>query len=561
MYGQSLSLKACARTEVAQVPFLYCTRTILGSCLYSKWIPCNQHHLYPYSETHRSISSEAAQEATSKPRAKPPKQDGSDGSNVRTARSGSKSFLVRKRDSLIGTPIKTISEPPSYLLRSTITNTERATFSKIFRDLIEDSAGPTISRLTSEEIERRDTAAQEAKELKALSDTILPIYREAIEDYETRRKVQENHQNVLPSRLMERLPQSLQKEAEQSNFFFNKDRIPMRRQKGERTKEDYFARAEPFAEHPQREQAKGKRAETTISISQVVQEMCLRELEETAFRCSQVIRMPDGDLKIWEICEDRIFSLVRLLEPSQNASTLTSKASKKPTLRPTQPPTLKVPKYIPPLAVVSRLYPTSINLAVNLLVKNFPTSLILPNFLPHIKSLGQISYVLGASRKLYNRLLNHYWRDYSDVIGMDRLLTEMLDSGIGFDKYTLQILHAVRGRRQRELGPTGEQSRERSKAIAHEKGLGQDKRPYAERARSDAWWNLEPIRNCVERLSSFWQDVVSQSIVEMQQTSEDEKKIEEERKALEAKTQPVQVLHLRGGSDDVEQSPTAAAAA
>ncbi|KAL9625540.1 MAG: hypothetical protein Q9160_000251 [Pyrenula sp. 1 TL-2023] len=577
MYGRSFSLKACTRSEAAQVPFLYCTRTILGSRLDSKWDRYDQYHLFSYPETHRLISSKAAQTATVRAQATPPTSDGSERSKIRPVRSGTnspkpdgneppetrsqlsgpgakspksdgselstiksirseaKSFLIRKRESLVGVPVQRMSEPPSHLQRSTITNTERATFSKIFQDLVKDSAAPTISRLTSEELARRDTAAQEAKELKALSDTIIPIYREAIEDYETRRKVQENQRHVLPPRLMDRLPQSLQQAAKQSDFFFNNARqTPMRRQKGQRTPADYFARPGLFEEHPQRERAKSTRAETTISVSQVVQEMCLRELEETAFRFDQVIGMPDGDLKIWEICEDRIFPLIRLLQPGENASTLAPKASKKQKSPPTRSPPLKVPNYVPPLAVVSRLYPTSINLAVNLLVQNFPTSLILPNLLPHIKSLGQISYVLGASRKLYNLLLNLHWRVYSDVTGMDKLLTEMLDSGVGFDRRTLQVLYSVSGGRRRELGPRGKQSREMSRAIAQEEGLGQDKRPYGERARSEAWWNLEVVRNCMERLFSFWQGVISENIAEMQQTSKDEKENEKEREALEA---------------------------
>lgn len=99
---------------------------------------------------------------------------------------------------------------------------------------------------------------------------------------------------------------------------------------------------------------------------------------------------------------------------------------------------------ISPLALYGPLYPSYLLLGLRLLDRSFAKSSPLAlTLLPKIKSLGLISHVLGASSQLYNELLQIHRYRYDDFRGVLQLLSEMEHSGIEFDQETLDIVQDI----------------------------------------------------------------------------------------------------------------------
>ncbi|PBP20818.1 hypothetical protein BUE80_DR008438 [Diplocarpon rosae] len=96
---------------------------------------------------------------------------------------------------------------------------------------------------------------------------------------------------------------------------------------------------------------------------------------------------------------------------------------------------------VSPLALYGPLYPSYLLFGLRLLDRSFakPSPLTL-SILPKIKSLGFISHVLGASTQFYNELLRIYRYRYDDLRGMRRLLNEMEQAALEFDKDTFYIV-------------------------------------------------------------------------------------------------------------------------
>lgn len=71
--------------------------------------------------------------------------------------------------------------------------------------------------------------------------------------------------------------------------------------------------------------------------------------------------------------------------------------------------------------------------------------------LPRIKSLGPISYVLGASTSLYNEVLFVKWTHFNDLHGVADLLNEMGNQGIERNDLTLSCLRFISRTRKADL--------------------------------------------------------------------------------------------------------------
>lgn len=96
------------------------------------------------------------------------------------------------------------------------------------------------------------------------------------------------------------------------------------------------------------------------------------------------------------------------------------------------------------LEVFGPLYPSYLLLALRLLSASFTHSSPLTLcILPRIKSLGMISQVLGASTALYNELLRIQWLRYDNYASVLSLLSEMENSGLDFDRETLDVVQGV----------------------------------------------------------------------------------------------------------------------
>lgn len=117
-------------------------------------------------------------------------------------------------------------------------------------------------------------------------------------------------------------------------------------------------------------------------------------------------------------------------------TTVPALSSASPSLHPLQ---LLVPIYGPALLYAARLFRTI-----------FPRSPYALALLPTIKSLGAISYVLGASTALYNEILYLKWTQYRDLHGCADLVEEMTARGLTADARTAAVLRDAGKVRRRE---------------------------------------------------------------------------------------------------------------
>jgi len=86
--------------------------------------------------------------------------------------------------------------------------------------------------------------------------------------------------------------------------------------------------------------------------------------------------------------------------------------------------------------------------ALRLLRRHHPTSFYALYLLPHMKRLGPISYVLGASTGLYNEILFLKWTQFSDLHGMADLMQEMFNQGIETNEVTMVFIRRLNSRRR-----------------------------------------------------------------------------------------------------------------
>jgi hypothetical protein len=96
------------------------------------------------------------------------------------------------------------------------------------------------------------------------------------------------------------------------------------------------------------------------------------------------------------------------------------------------------------LSLIGPNYSIFLTTAIVTLRTNFPTSTLPFTILPRLKSLGRGSYALGASTPLYNELIKAVWHSYTDFRFIDELLQEMDNGGLEFDQNTLDILEEIR---------------------------------------------------------------------------------------------------------------------
>ena len=196
---------------------------------------------------------------------------------------------------------------------------------------------------------------------------------------------------------------------------------------------------------------------------------CREEMGQIADAFQKAVKL-QGDVGIWNTSLAKVFPMIELLhvslrkeklshhnqgeEPTQKSPSDVSNPNTPETsiiLSPAESPLPDLPPYVPPLYIISRLYPAALLLAFRLLRIKFPTSPLTLALLPQIRSLGPTSYVLGASTEFYNALIELRWDVYSDLQGIDGLLVEMERSGVAFDVGTWNTLVKVGGERFNDL--------------------------------------------------------------------------------------------------------------
>ncbi|ESZ94087.1 hypothetical protein SBOR_5507 [Sclerotinia borealis F-4128] len=163
-------------------------------------------------------------------------------------------------------------------------------------------------------------------------------------------------------------------------------------------------------------------------------------------RVEKLLRNAETDFELWEVLEEEVFPLIAKMglgETKESRDQLRRGVldHEIPPIEEDPPTATDIKPEISPLALYGPLYPSHLLLGLRLLDRGFsrPSQLTL-TMLPRIKSFGLLSHVLGASTPLYNELLRICWSRYDDFRTCIDLLKEMDHAGLEFDSETLGIV-------------------------------------------------------------------------------------------------------------------------
>ncbi|OCK81225.1 hypothetical protein K432DRAFT_381526 [Lepidopterella palustris CBS 459.81] len=162
-----------------------------------------------------------------------------------------------------------------------------------------------------------------------------------------------------------------------------------------------------------------------------------------------LMRAAKTDVELWNVLEKEVFSVIRDLDLDGTMAATAPKKTKKTkkaktdqAAEATESPADGLSKQTR-LAIIGPNYPSFIVVAVRQLRQEFPSSLLPLRIIPSIKSLGRGSYVLGASTVLYNEIIAFLWLSFMDLHTVEELLQDMDNGGIAFDINTLELLDSI----------------------------------------------------------------------------------------------------------------------
>ncbi|MCJ1435358.1 hypothetical protein MMC27_004730 [Xylographa pallens] len=174
-----------------------------------------------------------------------------------------------------------------------------------------------------------------------------------------------------------------------------------------------------------------------------------------------------------------------------------------------------------PLSILQTNYAPLLLHAMRLLRTQFPTSTYGPALIPHIKHLGPVSYVLGASTELYNELLYLRWVHYHDLHACADLVQEMVEQGVGTDRITGKVFKDAENTREKARKSHGSDI----------SGNGQEPTKVA-----IAWWGLQGVSSGWER----WREAEGEAARER---AEERDRRERERVEMEGDEQNIVIGH------------------
>ena len=245
------------------------------------------------------------------------------------------------------------------------------------------------------------------------------------------------------------------------------------------------------------EAATASAAEHTISVSKAIEIVIERESEHIEFALFRAVEEGKGDMGVWEVCKERIFSMLHHLDEktfaeSSDVDLSTNDQPATPTPRPSGP--LRVPSVVPASPVVAGLYPKSLLIAFRLLNTHFPKSPLISQFHSTIKEHGRISALLGASSGLYDELIFYHWRGCKDLPAVISILREMDQLGVSPSSKSRGLLTSLIIRQGRDL----EAHRKSSDGKEFFWDLPSNKEAFDELTRKDGWMDKIEARAAQE---------------------------------------------------------------
>ena len=230
----------------------------------------------------------------------------------------------------------------------------------------------------------------------------------------------------------------------------------------------------------------------------------LEESNEHRERITKLLKAANSAMDVWNVLESEVFSMVEQLQQQLAHQEKADKKQRKPRKKKgttkgsseavmkneesqeskavapqnATSPLLNETNALPTNAILTNLqenYAYYNLLALRIWRRHHSTSTYALQLLPRIKSLGPISYVLGASTSLYNEVLFVKWMYFNDLRGIADLLTEMSNQGIEPNILTLSFLRFI--------------SRTRNADLAGQSGSA-----------LQSWWNMRAVNEGWQRV-------------------------------------------------------------
>lgn len=171
-----------------------------------------------------------------------------------------------------------------------------------------------------------------------------------------------------------------------------------------------------------------------------------------------MLRKAQSDWEIWQVLDTEVFSLVNQLHTHSKTQGKARKSAKASTDAEKKGPGGKgrfTRNSL--LSILQRNYAEYALTAVRQLRQHHPTSSYAFHVLTAIKSHGPISYALGASTDLYNEILFLKWTQYAELHGLADTIEETINRGIDSNEVTLVLIREIGKQRWRgkvgRLGP------------------------------------------------------------------------------------------------------------
>lgn len=275
----------------------------------------------------------------------------------------------------------------------------------------------------------------------------------------------------------------------------------------------------------------------------------LEESNEHRERITKLLKAANSAIEVWHVLESEVFSMVDQLQQQLAQREKADIKQKKPrkkkgttkgggaaVMKNEEPqeskavasqnatsPLLNETNALPTNAILTNLqenYAYYNLLALRIWRRHHPTSTFALQLLPRIKSLGPISYVLGASTSLYNEVLFVKWTYFSDLRGIADLLNEMSNQGIEPNVLTLSFLRFI--------------SRTRNADLAGQSGNA-----------LQSWWNMRAV-------NEGWQRVREIALQVQADVFQKEREEQEERSNSETEDEQSWNTNMQNALDEQE---------
>jgi len=334
-------------------------------------------------------------------------------------------------------------EKAGHSKKSTMTPTEKAIFDRIFKDIDQSSAENPEEELA---VDEQDVESYPYEDLNSIFDR-------AIQDLRAR----EEQKAEAAARFQQRPPPAYERAVDQLLILKDTSGLSPRA----------FLRPLRLAN----DVALGGEANM-----QENEEVLKKACDDHRALVSSLLERATTDVQVWSLLEKEVFSLVKQLDAqikvdekarkavereekklAKQKSKEEANATKDDVLTGDQGALKDVPSTTPTsvalptntlISILQSNYADYLLSALRLLRRHHPTSFYALYLLPHMKRLGPISYVLGASTGLYNEILFLKWTQFSDLHGMADLMQEMFNQGIETNEVTMVFIRRLNSRRR-----------------------------------------------------------------------------------------------------------------